>query len=181
MLQSDLQLDGMDKALNTNSLKRDSLVKRASNRGLFAIIENKTLGRLSNRITDWSGDLNLDHIIPVGITYGIPELQEMLKGIANLRLLHVGCHKVKTFGAEKEFFKIVRKHMKSLIAEGVSVKEAYLKSILKVHQEGLFNRIVTDRKKKVLLNKFIKKVTYLIRCPEKKEFFFSGLNKNIKV
>jgi hypothetical protein len=166
MVRSDLQLDGMDKAWYTNNCFKDTLVKRTSNRVLGGLIENKTLGRLSNRIIDWSGDLKMDHIIPVGITYGIPELQEMLKGIGNLRLIHGECHKLKTFGDEKDFFKLFRKHKKSLISEGVGVKEATLKTILKLHLEGLFDWIETDRKQ-AIVNRFIKKVNYL--------------NKNIKV
>lgn len=77
--------------------------------------------------------------------------------------MHTNCHKLKTLGKEREFYKIFRKIRKNYGKEGLSKEFTNLKTILKVQEEGGFELITNNKNQKSVLEKIIDKVNYLIK------------------
>lgn len=112
-------------------------------------IAKRTISLLDSRTADWSRGLNFDHIVPIALADRTIPLISLLNGLNNLTLVHAECHKTKTLGeTERSFLKEMRRIRKSLLPEGIKLREVdsktrtdiTCKTILVLNAKGSLDR-----------------------------------------
>lgn len=139
-------------------------------KSLSEIATLKALARHHRTIYDWAQGLDLDHIIPIKLAGKIDYLKNLLESINNLRLIHNGCHKTKTFGLEEQqLLKDYRITRKSLIPKGIKLntlnknelKQLHLKTILELEKNKKFKYLHNSKNKTI--KKLFKKYLFEIK------------------
>lgn len=72
------------------------------------LVKTKSINLLDSRLTNWLGDVQIDHVIPKILAGKSSVLIKLLNNIKNLQLLHKDCHLQKT-KMDKEFLSEYRK------------------------------------------------------------------------